>query len=515
MDTPPTETLRVKRSFRLVTVAKYLLFLLVCITLLIASAYLIVNHRGQRVWEAELRRLEEQGLPLEVGSMIPPMPPDEENFAMAPVMIPIFDFSTGSDSDPYEGDLVWNQPDAYNALKNLGGFLKGLDRGPDWMTGHPIDLEEIESELADDSRETGGDATRLQSFPRLRGELASLQRTLEQIDFALERPHSQFPVAHEDGPHALMPHLPILRDLSFVYTIRATLALADGNADEAFCNIASHFALAKSISGEPQLISLVIRSRMIRQALHPVWEGLRTRAFSETRLQTLQEIIAEIELLPHMERALTGQRFFAWMFIDGFPYSDTPPDAVVVPPRLMPTGWKKRNKAIASRMMEIHFKALFDPASRRFFPERFDAVADRVEAEFTHAIDHHLSRGFFSNIIALRRPVATQTSVDLAVLAVAVERFRLHHGRLPSDLNELVPAYLDEVRWEITSEREYGYRVQEDNVVLYSTWLDQTDDRGNAVARSANTHRAGSPALMRTRGDLVWSYQPVPEFTEE
>jgi len=73
-----------------------------------------------------------------------------------------------------------------------------------------------------------------------------------------------------------------------------------------------------------------------------------------------------------------------------------------------------------------------------------------------------------------------RTQLDLARTAVAVERYRLAHGRLPGQLDKLVPAFLDDVPRDPWNEwRPLSYRIKDnDEFVVYSYSRDQEDDHG-------------------------------------
>jgi hypothetical protein len=65
-----------------------------------------------------------------------------------------------------------------------------------------------------------------------------------------------------------------------------------------------------------------------------------------------------------------------------------------------------------------------------------------------------------------------------AVAAVALERYRLRHGRWPGALADLVPDLLPAVPRDPFDGQPLRYRRLADGVVIYSVGADETDDGG-------------------------------------
>ena len=71
-----------------------------------------------------------------------------------------------------------------------------------------------------------------------------------------------------------------------------------------------------------------------------------------------------------------------------------------------------------------------------------------------------------------------QTSVNQAIIACALERFRLAHGAYPETLDQLVPALLARVPHDAVSGRPMIYQpVGEGSFILRGVGPNGTDDR--------------------------------------
>jgi hypothetical protein len=65
-----------------------------------------------------------------------------------------------------------------------------------------------------------------------------------------------------------------------------------------------------------------------------------------------------------------------------------------------------------------------------------------------------------------------------SITAIAVERFRLAHGRLPENLNELVPQFLSAVPIDPFDGQPLRYHRLAKGYVIYSIGSDDHDDGG-------------------------------------
>src|SRR5664280_72533 len=71
-------------------------FVLVCIITLVAVFYAEEDLRGKWAWEKAKKEIESTGERLDIASVIPPPVPDDQNFAMTPLLRPIMEFVRGS-----------------------------------------------------------------------------------------------------------------------------------------------------------------------------------------------------------------------------------------------------------------------------------------------------------------------------------------------------------------------------------------------------------------------------------
>ena len=100
-----------------------------------------------------------------------------------------------------------------------------------------------------------------------------------------------------------------------------------------------------------------------------------------------------------------------------------------------------------------------------------------------------------------RNIAAIQSSIDLARVACALERYRLAHGEYPEALDALAPQFIANLPHDIINGQPLHYRRSDDGqFILYSVGWNETDDGGTVVFSK------GGSAVDRDKGDWVWQY---------
>jgi hypothetical protein len=133
--------------------------------------------------------------------------------------------------------------------------------------------------------------------------------------------------------------------------------------------------------------------------------------------------------------------------------------------------------------------------------ERANLAEDPAELQSRHPY-HIMARVLLPALArASGRFALGQTSVDQAILACALERYRLAHGEYPETLEVLKPQWVREIPHDvITGESLHYSRSDKDKFVLYSVAWNEKDDAGVQAPRSGG-------ATAKT-GDWVWTPAP-------
>ena len=94
-----------------------------------------------------------------------------------------------------------------------------------------------------------------------------------------------------------------------------------------------------------------------------------------------------------------------------------------------------------------------------------------------------------------------QTLVDLVRVAIALERYRLAHGKYPETLEALMPKFIAKLPHDVINGQPLKYRRTEGrSFILYSVGWDEKDDGGKVVLTK------GIKIVNSKEGDWVWKY---------
>jgi hypothetical protein len=102
---------------------------------------------------------------------------------------------------------------------------------------------------------------------------------------------------------------------------------------------------------------------------------------------------------------------------------------------------------------------------------------------------------------AVKRFAFAQSSMDLARVGCALERYRLAHGQYPVSLAALEPQFIAQVPHDIINGQPLHYRLKPEGLfILYSVGWNETDDGGVVVIDK-------KPGRVNwQQGDWVWQY---------
>lgn len=473
---------------------------------LLALFYAVENWRGARAWKVVRDQLRAQGEPLSFAELVPPMPPEDENFAMTPFFRGYFDKSLSADGKT----PVWSVRQEETKLQDWPGKLNDTYN---WRLGERYEFA-WNRRAEDLSQFAGVDVATLPPVEAIRRLLEQSRPILEEIEAAVRRPKSQFPIHYEDNVSALLPHLANLKGLGRLFSLRALARLDAGDAAAALQDVLTTIRLAESLRDEPVLISGLVRIAILELAMQPIWQGLADRKWNAGQLRELQSRLETMDLLVAYQLSARGERIFAQDFCDlverernlgEMGMLDGSDDSHSFHYRLWnyaPKGWYVYNKAVIARLLADALPAI------NLVERRFDAP--KVKAYDTE-LDRKLkgnAKLFPARLIAPglgRSPqkfVLAQTSVDQAVIACALERQRLAHGSYPATLAKLVPDHVAAVPHDIMDGQPLRYRLEDGKFTLYSIGVNGTDDGGHAAFKEVRDGKT----WQRDEGDWVWSY---------
>ncbi len=495
-------------------------FLAACGITAVALFYAEEDWRGKHAWEKYKLETEARGGSLDWHSYVPPAVPDNENFAATPLLAPLFEYDYSTNDR-----VIWRDTNLINRAVDLTRWGSGAEPGHgDWSRGWRVDLKAWQAFFKTTVIDTAEGRKVHWPSPASPGNPASdvilaLGRfgpELDELRVASARPYSQFPVHYEEMAVSLLAHLAVLRGSGRALQLRAIAELSVSEPDKAADDALLSLALADALKSEQFFISRFVRLEMISESLQPIWEGLAEHRWTETELERFEKSLSKNDVLAEYPAAIKAETAFlcAWMAeipnhpdelsLDGSP---VPP---FLPPLLplVPRGWCYQNEVSAGRFLQETTLADVSTAAARVYPESsrtnqmmFDGLATNYQTFLFKQMGNYFSPQKFA---------FTQTALNLARIACAMERLRLKQGRLPGSLDALVPDYLDPVPHDLVTGKPLIYKPDGDGgFVLYSVGWNQMDDNGTYPGKEdyLGVNRFRVQFFYHPQsGDWVWRY---------
>jgi hypothetical protein len=497
---------------------------------LAAFFYAEEDLRGLYALEKFEHEWEAKGEKFDFASFIPPPVPDDQNFALTPVVARCYSYLLDKNGRRMpEGTknvsrlemLIWHNYECDNTPTNWA-----------WERGQFTDLKAWQEYYRSPRPQYRGKFTETNEFKiasraQSPGEdgllaLSKYDVTIEELRQAAQLPFSRFPLNYDSKEldYLLLPQLAALRRCTGVLNLRAAAELDLGKTEQALRDVKLALRLADSTHGEPFLILLEIRCAMLCDALQPVADGLAKHQWTDAELVQLGEDLGKLDFLADLQFALRGERAAMMGTIEGFRcprdyqiyamYPDeffewnsgTIAGAAIF--HLMPSGWFYQLELAIAKTNQLWTLGVVDPATHLAYPKHKISIGNtRYEVRPWPL--------WLADVLTLadenpeRRIVYIQEAVDMARVACALERYRLALGEYPEILADLAPRFIGVVPHDIIGGEPLHYRrVANGSFALYSVGWNEKDDGGQFFQMSKYGDREEDFAT----GNWVW---PAPE----
>ena len=498
-------------------------FVLACLGTLIALFYAVENWRGRQAWANFQREWAAKGERFDLASIIPPMVADDENFFMTKPWEALRQASTNRTA--HWDDNVPAVLDAYGPHGSHPPRLGDMARATRTDLGVWQEFYRGTNNLV-----AAGDGAFTNYFPiaanpqsPAQDVLLALTRyadTLRQLHEAAKRPHARVWVNYEDGFAVNLSHLAKIKGCANYLSIHAIAALTNGDTDTALADVLLSCRLNEALRSEQLLITHLVRAAVGNIQILPIWEGLADQRWSDSQLARLDAALAKENYLENYQQAMRGERACfnhtfdqvrqtrnldflsepeAFAQADGSLLEQTLGNSLF---RVVPGGWFDQNKLSVSRInVELLLTAvdvergIAAPAAVRRTDEESRKRSRSVTPYnlFSHTLLPALSR-------SAEKCGRAQSVVDLARVAIALERHRLANGQFPETLAVLEPKFIATLPHDVINGQPLKYhRTDSGSFVLYSIGWNEKDD-GGTVAFSKDGKN-----VNWKEGDWVWA----------
>jgi len=336
------------------------------------------------------------------------------------------------------------------------------------------------------------------------------------------RPYARMSGSYEDPVSIPIPKFVTLRLLAQTVAQRAQCQLLLGQTDAAMRELSMLHNLSLILEAKPSgkpmtLVAAMIHSALSRLYVGVVADGLRLNAWGEPQLAAIQAELRTVNLLPLVSSAFETERASLCHLLETLS-PDQPSqmvygqnstglgnrmkDPVFIFLALAPRGWVYHNMVTVAGREQMSLDS-FDRSQNLILPGN----AELLNREFTMTRNHFSPKSFLADdflpnfIRAIQETARTQTLVNEALVACALERYHLVQGRYPELLEALLPAPLEVIPVDVIGGRHLKYHATErDRFLLYSIGWNQKDDGGAPGSIDVNKFDVD-------KGDWVWPYR--------
>jgi hypothetical protein len=260
--------------------------------------------------------------------------------------------------------------------------------------------------------------------------------------------------------------------------VEALLHAANGESERAVGSFRAAGLLADSEAEEPWLIAQIVRIACWSIIAQRVENAMAQTQMTEEQLASLQAVVAGAERPQALLRGLAGDRAIGiaafaepvYALVDGLPPYNTTEclkdDLVVGLSKT--TGIFERDRTFYLEALGKSVEAASLP-----FPERLNLGQQTPSGWGAAPRFCSISRVVLpriSNMFASEAEMAAR--LRTAQVALAVERFRRHAGRLPAGLEELVPDYLTALPADPHDGKPLRFEVLDSGYAIYTSGVD-------------------------------------------
>jgi hypothetical protein len=514
---------------------KRFLFGVACLATLIALFYAEEDWRGKHDWGKFKRAWEAKGEKFDFADFVPPPVPDDQNFAMAP----IFDATDKLANRKWRSEhrnqhgSGWDTNLIDRLQIEVGGnnYNDWPTNGGNWQLAKMADLKEWQNYYRTLAAKTNEFPIASQPQSPAQDILLALGKydlTVEELRQASQLPYSRFPLDYDDEDPAeiLLPHLAALKRCSQILRLRALAELENGENEKAFADVKLALHLADSVRTEPFIITHLVRIAILELVLQPVWEGLAEHKWSDTQLAALDLELAKLDFLADYEFSIRSEPAAHVKVIDYleqkrsravelFNMLDIEEQKNTMSSfwgtkafYLAPKGWFYQNELVLAQMHQKWNVPMVDDANQTVSP-KIILEGSAAESNMRPAIFNFFARLMLPTLGTFAQKTAySQNAVNLALTAVALERYRLANGNYPDSLDALAPQFVGKIPHDIINGEPLHYRRTDDGqFVLYSVGWNETDDGGVVVFKNGSAPRDEWKAgIDMNEGDWVWRY---------
>ena len=367
-----------------------------------------------------------------------------------------------------EDQWIWQDQKGYQALADIHNPLKGLMQR--WMDQQCDNLTVVDARVGERLPQSETPRTEI-----LR-QFDSFTNQLDQIREASRLPYARFKINYGNSGNTYPnPQVRVLCGIHATFVARALAELGTEKPAEALEDARCALRLCRLISQQPtrQGPSLTLLS------MQPIWEGLAARQWSSEQIAALQ---AELDPMCPLTGFQTEVKMKCWSgmdFIDQIFPITTRSGSSIMDSRankallfsvrmIVPRGWSYQVQAGLYQQYRESLEVV-DSREQRVFLDKMPKGPRKLS--LNPFLEVMVVPDMYKSDIL--NSALAQTSINLARMACALERYRLVEGHYPATTVALVPRFIAKLPADILNGEPLHYELtSEDHFQLNSVgWM--------------------------------------------
>ena len=313
---------------------------------------------------------------------------------------------------------------------------------------------------------------------------------LDKVRDALLLPHYRYPADFAFGPQTPLPHLRSLKELAHIIALQTHLKTIDGGLNDWPGSVELILQLASTLDEEPSALSQLVRYAIIRVAVRSVETSLNMGISNPETLARLQDKFVALGKTNFLQLSLIGERAcsipvfrMSMEEIRPLDNSDSESDPDRQPRRLSgkgnlvmrATGFFERDLSFYLKTMDKAIALSSAPLPKCLELTNLFKTSGEIASDKFFVFSKLILPSLGSSVV---REAYTQAHIELAQIALALEQFHEKSGKLPSQLSELAPQFLNLIPSDPFTGQPFKYRQLPKGYVVYSVDRDGLDDGG-------------------------------------
>jgi len=324
-----------------------------------------------------------------------------------------------------------------------------------------------------------------QQYALLLDELHEHQAALDNAAHLAALPRGRYSIVYDENVHrTLLRHLQPVREIADLLRYDAMIRAQDGDFAGALRSCQAIANAGRSIGDEPLTISQLVRFACIAIALRETERVLGQGEAPETELEDLHRILEDERKHPYLLICARGERGEMNESFQAIEMGRITVEEL---------GGNARSKHLEDRLSRplVNYVILRDHPLVLTLMSDLVAIARRPVEDRELALKQWQSSVQSSTLSGPARLIIpasakwddaerrTQAQLRCMIVILAMERYRLkHNGRCPERLEDLTPAFLDELPVDPYDGKPLRFRQLADFRVIYSIGPDHEDNDG-------------------------------------